>query len=151
MAKARARGGKEDKGKGKGKGKPFGGKPDGKGKGRQGTEGQRQRELVTPVGRADALDTTRRTARESGRVEAPPSHSGGSSSQATTSPSTTLSTTSGGESGVTKAIRRVSQPVVFDLRGSVEEEAGSIRVLTACTEGIVVLRAKEGGVLQHGC
>ena len=133
--KGKSKGGKEDKGKGKGKGKPLGGKPDGKGKASKEQKGKGK-------GVGDTCWTCGRPGHHSKdcwrvrQVEAPPSHSGGSSSQTTTSPSTTLSTTSGGESGVTKAIRRVSQPVVFDLRGSVEEEAGSIRVLTAGTEGI---------------
>ena len=48
---------------------------------------------------------------------------------------TTLSTTSGGDSSATKTIRRVSQPVVCDLREIAEQETGSIRVVMECTEG----------------
>ena len=126
--------GKEDKGKGKGKGKPFGGKPDGKGKASKDQKGKGK-------GVGDTCWTCGRPGQHSKdcwrvrQIEAPPSQSGGSTSQAT-SPSTTLSATSGGESSAAKAIRRVSQPVIFDLREIAEEETGSIRVLTACTEGI---------------
>ena len=61
-----------------------------------------------------------------------------SSAGNTTSPSTTATNlTTGGDSQGTalKTVRRVSQPLIFDLREECYEDSGSIRVLTMLPRG----------------
>ena len=126
-----SRRGKDDKSKGKGKG----GKPmtkDGKGKGvgkdSKGGKGKSSNEVCWTCGKPGHLSRDCWRVRQ---VEAPATQNIAGSH--TTSPSTTLttSTTSGGGGDASlnaKNIRRVSQPVIFDLREG--SEAGSIRVVS---------------------
>ena len=119
--------GKEEKGKSKGKGGKMvsGAKGDGKGKGgKDKGKGKGSVETCWTCGRPGHLAKDCWRVRQ---VEAPASNAPSSSTPPTVSPSTTMSVQPGSE--VTqKAIRRVSQPVVFDLR-HYEETSGEIRVL----------------------
>ena len=117
------------KGKGKG-GKPSGKEGKGKGGGKEskGGKGKSANEVCWTCGKPGHMSRDCWRIRQ---VEAPAVQSVAGSH--TTSPSTTLTTsTSSGGGGDTnmgaKNIRRVSQPVIFDLREA--SEAGSIRVVS---------------------
>ena len=119
--------GKEDKGKSKGKGgkTTFGSKGDGKGKGgKEKGKGKGPVETCWTCGRPGHLAKDCWRVRQ---IEAPASNAPSSSTPPTVSPSTTTSVQQGSEVTV-KAVRRVSQPVVFDLR-SHEKTSGAIRML----------------------
>ena len=118
--------GKVDKGKDKGKGKSDGGAKNGKGKGgkEKGGKGKSTSEVCWTCGKPGHMSKDCWRVRQ---VEAPPAPSVTSSSQqGSMTATTTTSTTSGGD-GASKAIRRVSQPAVFDLRET--ELTGSIRMI----------------------
>ena len=118
--------GKVDKGKDKGKGKSDGGAKNGKGKGgkEKGGKGKGTSELCWTCGKPGHMSKDCWRVRQ---VEAPPAPSMTSSSQqGSMTATTTTSTTSGGD-GASKAIRRVSQPAVFDLRETAL--TGSIRMI----------------------
>ena len=118
--------GKSEKGKDKGKGKSEGGGKSGKGKGgkEKGRKGKNTTEVCWTCGKPGHLSKDCWRVRQ---VEAPPTQSLSSTSQHGSTPSTaTASTTSGGDVSQ-KAIRRVSQPAVFDLRET--SLTGSIRMV----------------------
>ena len=116
--------GKEEKGKSKGKGGKavFGPKSEGKGKGgKEKGKGKGSGQTCWTCGRPGHLAKDCWRVRQ---VEAPASNA--PSSPPTVSPSTTTSIQPGSETTL-KAVRRVSQPLIFDLR-SYEESRGSIRM-----------------------
>ena len=118
--------GKQEKGKEKGKGKSEGGGKSGKGKGgkEKGGKGKSATEVCWTCGKPGHMSKDCWRVRQ---VEAPTTQSLSSTSQQGSTPSTaTTSTTSGGEVSQ-KAIRRVSQPAVFDLRET--SLTGSIRMV----------------------
>ena len=117
--------GKEEKGKSKGKGGKAVAGPKSEGKGKGGKEkgkGKGSTETCWTCGRPGHLAKDCWRVRQ---IEAPASNA--PSSPPTVSPSTTTSIQPGSETTL-KAVRRVSQPLIFDLR-SYEESSGSIRML----------------------
>lgn len=122
--------GKEEKGKSKGKGGKFQSGPEAEGKGKSGKEkgkGKGTSEVCWTCDRSGHLAKDCWRARQ---VEAPASNV--PSSPPTVSPSTTASVQP--SETTLKAVRRVSQPLIFDLRQA-EGDSGAIRVLQMGNEG----------------
>ena len=109
--------GKTDKGKDKGKGKSDGGAKSGKGKGgkEKGGKGKSASDLCWTCGKPGHMSKDCWRVRQ---VEAPTTQSVISNSQQGSIPATATTSTTSGEDGSSKAIRGVSQPAVFDLRGT---------------------------------
>ena len=119
--------GKDPKGKDKGKGKSENGGKNGKGKGgkEKGGKGRGTSEVCWTCGKPGHISKDCWRVRQ---VEAPTTQILSATSQQGSTPSTTTtSTTSGGDVSSSKAIRRVSQPAVFDLRKT--SLTGSIRMI----------------------
>ena len=126
---------KEDKGKGMTK-MPKGGAKEGKGKSKEAKQCKGKGTGGDVCWTCGKLGHHSKDCWRVRQVEAPPATSISSSGN-TTSPSTTATNvTGGGDSQGTalKTVRRVSQPLIFDLRDESSEDSGAIRVLTALPE-----------------